>query len=76
MMGFWMIYHLGGHSLECKRFKGSEDPVTLACDGTWQQILDTGGGNLMGKLLRNLVELSLVVVGGLLRTCLQEGGAY
>ena len=30
----------------------------------------------MGKLLRNLVELSLVVVGGLLRTCLQEGGAY
>ena len=52
------------------------DPITLACDGTWQQILDTGGGSLMGKLLRNLVELSLVVVGGLLRTCLQEGGAY
>ena len=36
----------GGSLSECKRFKGSEDPVTLACDGTWQQILDTGGWDL------------------------------
>ena len=29
-----------------RRFKGFEDPATLACDGTWQQILDTGGWDL------------------------------
>ena len=33
----------GGTSLECVRFKGNMDPVKLSCDGTMQQILDTGG---------------------------------
>ena len=33
----------GGSEAECKRFKGTEDPVSLACDGTIPRMLGAGG---------------------------------
>ena len=36
----------GGKKLECLRFKGNEDPKSLSCDGTMQEILNCGGYTL------------------------------
>ena len=33
----------GGTEAECNRFKGNEDPVSLACDGTIPRMLGVGG---------------------------------
>ena len=33
----------GGTREECLRFKGTEDPITLLCDGTFSRILGEGG---------------------------------
>ena len=36
----------GGTKEECFRFKGMEDPETLACDGTMPELLSCGGWTL------------------------------
>ena len=55
----------GGKKVECVRFKGNMDPVKLSCDGTLQQILDTGGYDLKAMCMSGEPDgLALEKLGG------------
>ena len=65
----------GGSEEEVLRFKGNEDPETLACDGTMPEILDGGSFTLKAVALTGdpddgaLQKLSGTVLGLVYSTC-------